>query len=320
MEILKDSSIKVDINKIKADPEQPRKKIDETDLREMAESIITEGIINAIEVDKDFVIVTGERRWRAARIAGLKTMPVKIIEIGKDERFMRQVIENIHHDTMDHEDTANALVKLMNAYMKGVHGVNTFAGGKQPEEEGIRWLAKKIGRSPGFIQERVDYVRDMSRELKKAVKAGLSPTFVRAIKQAPEKYKQEIEERIIEGEFVATDGAIDLAVALKRERDNPKIIKKLLDMDYSKYETDYQIKEAVAKISPPIHEIIAKTYEPSKEISRIVDDLKDWVGRNPMVTVGKIHAPRIIVNMNFAKSLIDQWFKNGKILKTKLLK
>lgn len=56
---------------------------------------------------------------------------------------MRQVIENIHHDTMDYEDTANALVKLMDIYSQGEVGDLTLAGGKQPEEESIRWLAKK---------------------------------------------------------------------------------------------------------------------------------------------------------------------------------
>ncbi len=80
---LDEKIISIPIEKIKPDVNQPRQYIDEEDLKGMAQSIVTEGIINPIEVDKNFVIVTGERRWRAAKIAGLKSVRAMIIEVSK---------------------------------------------------------------------------------------------------------------------------------------------------------------------------------------------------------------------------------------------
>src|SRR3990167_1010759 len=102
----------VPIDKIKPDPDQPRKVFDEEAIKEMAISIKNEGIINDIEVDENFLIVTGERRWRAAKIAGLEEVPVKIIKITGKERFIRQVQENIHQNTMTPLDTAEALEQI----------------------------------------------------------------------------------------------------------------------------------------------------------------------------------------------------------------
>ena len=74
----------VPIEKLKPDPNQPRKYIDEEYIKELAISIKNEGIVNEIETDKNFIIITGEMRWRAARSIGIKELSVKIIDkIGK---------------------------------------------------------------------------------------------------------------------------------------------------------------------------------------------------------------------------------------------
>jgi len=104
----------VSIDKLRPDPNQPRKFFDAETIVALAVSIRNEGIINSIEVDKNYVIITGEQRWKAAKIAGLKEVPVKIIEgIDSRGRFIRQVQENIHQNTMAVWDTAEALYKIM---------------------------------------------------------------------------------------------------------------------------------------------------------------------------------------------------------------
>ena len=102
---------------------------------------MTTGVINPIEVDKTFKIITGERRWRASKIAGLKTVPVKILEIDKDERLVRKVIENIHNDTMDFHETSHALDRLRKSRL--FHQVKQPKGGRP--DEGVSWLAKTVG-------------------------------------------------------------------------------------------------------------------------------------------------------------------------------
>ncbi len=88
--------VNVLLSKIKPDKNQPRQTIDEEHIKEISQSIVTEGVINAIEIDENNVIITGEQRWRAAKLAGLKEVPCKILKITPELRFRRQVIENLH--------------------------------------------------------------------------------------------------------------------------------------------------------------------------------------------------------------------------------
>jgi len=306
--------IEVEIDKITPDPNQPRTSIDESDLREMAASIITEGIINPIEIDKQNVIVTGERRWRAAKIAGLKTIRAIEISIGQDERFMRQVIENIHHNTMSDWDTANALAKLICLSPGERHPLAPISG--PGASKGITWLHQKTGKSQSFIAEKLNILK-ASAPMKKAIKTGkLSASFLRAISQTPEKFKKDVEKKILANEFSTRDGAKELAHALEREIENPKVTKKLLNIDYSKYKRVNEALHVINEISPRMHQVVEKSYVPSEKISKIVDELKEWIRENPKSKIGQIHAPVVIVNLNFAKQLIEAWFKEEE---TKLI-
>jgi ParB family chromosome partitioning protein len=295
----------VKINEIKPDPNQPRKSIDEIDLREMAQSIVTEGVINPIEIDKNNVIITGERRWRAAKIAGLKTVPAKILELTGEERFMRQVIENIHHNTMSDWDTANALQHLIdvNFQPRKVKG---------NPETGISWLAEKTGKSLGYIEGKLDHLRQ-SDKWKEAIKTGkVEGKFTAVLAQTVKDFRPIMEEKILNNEFKTRNEARELASALSRERDNPRVVKKLLDTDYSKFTKLGEVEKVIQEISPRVSELITKSYEPSQKISKIAEDLKEWVRSNPKGSVGLIHAPRIVVNLNFMKTLIDEWFKGNE--------
>lgn len=300
----------VDIKKIKADPEQPRKFIDETDLREMAQSIVTEGVINAIEIDKDFVIITGERRWRAAGIAGLKTVPVKILDIGKDERFMRQVIENIHNNTMSDWDTCNALTHLLASWPKSSQHPSRAPLSGATADQGIRRLSKKIGKSRAYVAEKLSLVKTSLPIQERLQDGTLSGTFVRAITRAPKQHVEAVTEKILANEFPTSSSALSFVTALKRQESNPEKTKKLLETDYSKYKTDHEAKEAIFKIAPQLHAVIATTYEPSKVITKIADDLRDWIAKNPKQNTGMVHAPRVLLNMTAIRTLVTEWFNN----------
>jgi len=303
----------IDINKIKFDKKQPRQTIDELDLREMAQSIITEGVINPIEVDKNYIVITGERRTRAARIAGLKTVPVKVIDIKPDNRFMRQVIENIHNNTMTDWDTAIAFKKLIETNLLPQQ-VDSGRGGNP--QTGLTWLAQKTGRSVGYIQDKLN-ILEQSKEWKKSVKEGKKTgKFTTALMKTPEQFKKVVEKKFLDGEFITRDGAREFASALKREQDNPQIIKELLETDYSKYKGFHEVETVVAKISPRDHVVIAKViFEPSQEISKIGDEFKEWVKRNPRESWNPMQAPRIIANLNFIKAMAEEVLStNGKKL------
>jgi hypothetical protein len=298
----------VDIEKIKPDPNQPRSYIDELELREMAQSIVTEGIINPIEIDEKFMIITGERRWRAAKLAGLKTVPVKVLEISKEERFLRQMVENLHNDSMAYADTAKGLKKLINIAFSP--GEKPFSPRSGPTKEiGISWLHEKTGKSFGYIDEHLTYL-EMDKTLQKGVEKGeIEQSMVRVIQRTPEEYKKKIQEKVLKGEFKTRGGALELVSAIKREIENPHVIKKLLEKDYSKYTGAAEMHEAVAKISPRLTDILEKSQIPSVEIGKISEKLGEWVKDNPRSKVGKFFEPKIVVNMNFMKITIDKWLK-----------
>lgn len=95
---------------------QPRTRFDEDALQELADSIKQYGIIEPIVVqkkDKHYEIIAGERRWRAARIAGLKEVPVVIKEYSENEIFTIALIENIQREDLNPIEEAVAYQKLI---------------------------------------------------------------------------------------------------------------------------------------------------------------------------------------------------------------
>ena len=80
----------------------------------MAETYKNQGLIQPIEIDKDYQIITGERRWRAAKLAGLKKIPCRILEdLTEEQKLERRLIENIHHEPLTDLEKAEAIKKLI---------------------------------------------------------------------------------------------------------------------------------------------------------------------------------------------------------------
>ena len=107
----------VPIEKIFRDESQPRKEFDKDKIDELAQSIKKNGLIQPIILvkrnDDNFIIVAGERRWRAAQIANLKTLPSLLIpdDLDKDEISL---IENIQRENLKISEEANAYQRLIN--------------------------------------------------------------------------------------------------------------------------------------------------------------------------------------------------------------
>jgi len=110
----------VPLNEIKANPNQPRHNFDEEALEELAASIREIGVISPITLrknaDQDYLIIAGERRYRAAKMAGLDTIPA-YIRTAKDEQIMEMaLIENIQREDLDAIEIALAYQRLMDDY------------------------------------------------------------------------------------------------------------------------------------------------------------------------------------------------------------
>lgn len=109
----------VDINKVEPNREQPRKNFDEDALLELSESIKQFGLLQPILVqDRDtyYEIIAGERRWRAAKLAGLKEIPVIIRKYTEQEIVEISLIENIQREDLNAIEEAQAYRRLMTEF------------------------------------------------------------------------------------------------------------------------------------------------------------------------------------------------------------
>ncbi|HAY3874680.1 MULTISPECIES: ParB/RepB/Spo0J family partition protein [unclassified Clostridium] len=111
--------ISIDINLIKPNKDQPRKHFDNEKLIELANSIKEHGIIQPIVVRKEnqfYVIIAGERRWRAAKLLNLKEVPIIIKELSDVEVVQISLIENIIREDLNPIEEATAYNKLLNDF------------------------------------------------------------------------------------------------------------------------------------------------------------------------------------------------------------
>lgn len=107
------------LSEIEPNKEQPRKKFDEGSIRELSDSIKQYGVIQPIVVckkDDYYEIVTGERRWRAAKKAGLKEIPVVVREYTKQEIMAISLIENIQRQDLNPIEEAVAYQRLLDEF------------------------------------------------------------------------------------------------------------------------------------------------------------------------------------------------------------
>lgn len=119
-EISPSSAVRLKINEIEPNREQPRKEFDEKALSELADSISRHGVIQPLLVrplsDGSYQLVAGERRWRAARLAGLSDVPVVIKELSDSEAMEIALIENLQREDLNPIEEAQGLKLLIDTY------------------------------------------------------------------------------------------------------------------------------------------------------------------------------------------------------------
>ena len=106
----------IDINLIKSNESQPRKLFDDEKIMELAESIKSNGIIQPLILRKDkdeYIIVAGERRWRAAKYIGIKEIPAVIMDLTEKQILEISLIENIQREDLNSIEEAIAYKKLI---------------------------------------------------------------------------------------------------------------------------------------------------------------------------------------------------------------
>jgi len=147
----------VDIGKIVPNPDQPRKDFKDDMLNELADSIREKGVIQPIIVEKkneSYVIIAGERRYRASLMAGLKQIPVIEKRFTEEEKFEIALIENIQREDLSPIEEAKAYLTLINSYNLG-------------QDE----LSKRIGKNRSTIANSLRLLK-MPQDMQDAISSG----------------------------------------------------------------------------------------------------------------------------------------------------
>jgi ParB family chromosome partitioning protein len=170
----------VRLDAIMADPEQPRRIFPKESLQELSDSIAQDGIIQPIEVTQiapeQFMIVHGERRWRAAKMAGLETIPAVVRRRDYDEvtRFVRQLVENIQREDLNDVDRAAGLLRLRQL-MEEEMATAQAQGITSDEPWGKKATWAKVGKRLGYSRQRIHQLIQLLKlpdEIKEAVQEG----------------------------------------------------------------------------------------------------------------------------------------------------
>jgi ParB family transcriptional regulator, chromosome partitioning protein len=123
----------VKISDVAADPDQPRRYFEEGPLEELAASIKEHGILQPIVVtkkDSGYLIVAGERRYRAAKLAGLTKIPVLVRTLTAQNKLELSLIENIQRRDLNPLETATAYLKLRDQFNMTLEQIGVRVGGK----------------------------------------------------------------------------------------------------------------------------------------------------------------------------------------------
>ena len=159
--------LSVGIEEIRADRSQPRRHFDQAHIDELAESIRSKGVLQPLIVRREgagYVLVAGERRWRAAQKAGLRELPVMIREVSEKEAFELALIENIQREDLNPIEESEAYKRLIEE-----HGLT--------QEE----LAARVGKDRSTIANALRLLR-LPEAIKQAIVGGqLSMGHARAL-------------------------------------------------------------------------------------------------------------------------------------------
>lgn len=150
-------ALMVSVARIRPNPRNPRKTFSAEALDELADSIRAKGILNPITVRRSgdhYVIVAGDRRYRAALQVGLEAVPCIVRDLTEDDAYVESLIENLQREDLAPEEEAAAL-----QYLVVERGL------------GVREIARLIHKSPAYVSTKVRVAQDP--ELVEAVRGGL---------------------------------------------------------------------------------------------------------------------------------------------------
>ena len=191
-------------------PNQPRRTFNQEELVNLAISIRMNGILQPItvrETEKGYEVVSGERRLRASRLAGMLSVPCIVIEVNNFKSAIYALIENLQRQNLGYFEEAAAIEKLM-----------TDFGLSQDE------VAKQIGKAPSTVSNKLRLL-SLSLKVREIIcENSLSERHARALLRLPEEKIQPALEKIVEKKLNVTQTE-EYIEELLSEKNNKRITK-----------------------------------------------------------------------------------------------
>ena len=194
----------IEVSRIVPNPDQPRRTFDEETLAELAASIAELGVVQPLTLrladDGDYQIIAGERRWRAARIAGLRTVPAYVRTVSDSEMTEMALIENIQREDLNAIEVALGFKKLIDTYHLTQERLSERLGKKRatianhlrllrlPAEIQLGLRDRKLDMGHARAILAIDDPKIQLRVYKRILKEGLS---VRAVEELGRRMAEE---------------------------------------------------------------------------------------------------------------------------------
>ncbi len=251
--------VELKITELESNKNQPRRYFDDQALQELADSIKEHGIVQPIIVRKledSYQIVAGERRWRAARIAGLKAVPVIIKDYTNTQVMEIALIENLQRQDLNSIEEAVAYKSLIEEH-------------DMTQEQ----ISERIGKSRSAIANTMRLLNLPEIIRKMIIEGKISAGHARALLAIEDKKRQlEIAQKIIDQQLNVRD--VEKLAAQKEELEPKKEIKK----DVEIIELEERLKKALATKVNIIHKKskgkIEIEYYSNDDLDRILELLE----------------------------------------------
>jgi ParB family chromosome partitioning protein len=253
----------VDINKIKILNENPRTNFDNEKLKELADSIRERGILQPLvckQNGEEYILIAGERRLRAAKIVGLKEIPIILRETENDEIKIEQVIENLQREDLSAEDKYSAFKKM------------------RDNELSVKEISKKTGVNSSVVSSilALEYL-DNSIRLRK----DIDEYPKQLIAKAPKEVQNILADRVASGELGIRCLLADVLPTLSKiEKEE------IIDENEKKYVKERIAKETIFKKYPASSILAQELGKKKMELKGItpkvvsINTLEDFIKRS----------------------------------------
>lgn len=178
----------VDVEKVRPNPYQPRKIFSDAALQELANSILEHGLMQPITVRQiggSYELIAGERRLKASKLAGLKTIPAVIVEVTTKDSAVLALIENLQRENLNFIEESQAYYAVMQSY----HYTQ-------------QQLAQTLGKNQSTVANKLRILKLSPVVQKLLIENNLSERHARALLKLPaEEYQVKILEKVIKQEL-----------------------------------------------------------------------------------------------------------------------